>query len=57
MTGGRGWHGQIPNEEVPYHEHSVQVLMIEDLQKQFVELTQHLAMQNMEMYRDIDDCD
>jgi hypothetical protein len=30
--------------------------MIEDLQKQVVELIQHLAAQNMEMYRDIDDC-
>jgi hypothetical protein len=28
--------------------------MIEDLQKQVVELTQHLAAQNMEMYHDID---
>jgi len=28
--------------------------MIEDLQRQAAELTQYLAAQNMEMYRDID---
>jgi hypothetical protein len=44
MIGGRGWRGQVPNEEVPYHEHSVQNMMIEDLQRHVVELTQHLAV-------------
>jgi hypothetical protein len=56
LTSGRGWRGQVPNEKVPYHECNVQDIMIEDLQKQVVELIQHLAAQNMEMYRDIDDC-
>jgi hypothetical protein len=57
MTSGHGWHGQVLNEEVPYHERSVQEIMIEDLQKQVVELTQRLAAQNMEMYRNIDSRD
>jgi prephenate dehydrogenase len=56
LTSSRGWRGQVPNEKVPYHECNVQDIMIEDLQKQVVELIQHLAAQNMEMYRDIDDC-
>jgi hypothetical protein len=56
MTGGHGsnWCGQIPNEEVPYHECNVQDVNFEDLQRQVVELTQSLLAQNMEMYRDID---
>jgi hypothetical protein len=54
---GRGWRRQALNEEVPYHEHSAQDVMIEDLQRQVTELTQRLAMQNMEMYSDIDDHD
>jgi hypothetical protein len=53
MTGGSGWCGQVLKEEVPYHERSVQDVMIEDLQQQVVELTQRLATQNMEMYCDI----
>jgi hypothetical protein len=54
---GRGWRGQVPNEEVPYHKHSVQDVMIEDLQRQVAELTQCLAAQNLEMHRDIDGSD
>lgn len=60
MTGGRsrGWSGQVRNEEVSYHERSVQDLMIEDLQRlQVAELTQRLVVQNIEMYRDISDRD
>jgi hypothetical protein len=49
MTGGRGWHGQVSNEEVSYHE-----CCLQDVQGQFAELTQRLAAQNMEMYRNID---
>jgi hypothetical protein len=30
MVGGRGRHGQCPNEEVPYHKCSMQNVMIED---------------------------
>jgi len=48
--------GQVPNEEVPYHEHNVQDVMIEDLQRQVAELTQRLAAQNMEMHCNIDNC-
>jgi hypothetical protein len=44
MTGGSGWCGQVLKEEVPYHERSVQDVMIEDLQ-QVVKLTQRLALQ------------
>jgi len=54
MTGDRGWRVQVPNGKVPYHECIIQEVMIEDLQKQVVELTQRLAAQNMEMYHDID---
>ena len=50
MTGGRGRRGQVPNEEVPYHERIVQAVMIEDLRRQVVKSTQHLAEQNLEMY-------
>jgi formylmethanofuran:tetrahydromethanopterin formyltransferase len=57
MTDGRGWRGQVSNEEVPYNERSIQDIMIEDLQKQVVKLTQRLAAQNMEMYCDINGCD
>jgi hypothetical protein len=39
MTGGCGWHGQVPNEEVSCHECSLQDVMIEDLQRQVAELT------------------
>jgi hypothetical protein len=46
--------GQVPNEEVPYHECSIQDVMIEDLQRQVVELTQSLAAQYLEMYCYID---
>jgi len=56
MTGdrGRGWRRHVPNEEVSYHERSVQDVMIEDLQRQVAELTKHLAAQIMEMNCDID---
>jgi hypothetical protein len=56
MIGGheRGWCGHVPNEEVSYHECCVQDVMIEDFQRLFVELTQHLVAQNMEMNCDID---
>jgi hypothetical protein len=54
MIGARGRRGQAPNEEVPYHECSVQDMMIEDLQRQVVKLTQNLAVQNLEMYCNID---
>jgi hypothetical protein len=59
MTGGRcrSWHGHVPNEEVSYNEHSVQNMIVEDLQKLIAELTQRLAVQNIEMYRDIYGCD
>jgi len=46
MTGGRGSRGQVLNEKVPYHEHNIQDVMIEDLQKQAAELTQLLAAQH-----------
>jgi hypothetical protein len=32
MTDGRGRRGQVPSKEVPYHECSVQVVIIENLQ-------------------------
>jgi hypothetical protein len=50
MTGGhdRGWHEHVLNERVPYHERSVQNVIVEDLQRQVAELTQRLAGQNME---------
>ena len=51
---GRGRRGQVLKEEVPYHERNIQDMMIEDLQRQVAELTQHLAAQNLEMYCDID---
>jgi hypothetical protein len=54
MVFGRGRLGQVSNEEVPYHEHRIQDMMFEDLQRQVAELTQHLTMQNLEMYCDID---
>jgi hypothetical protein len=54
MAGGRGQRGQVLKEEVPYHEHNIQDVMIEDLQRQVAELTQRLAAQNLEMYCDID---
>jgi hypothetical protein len=56
MAGGCGRHGQVPNEEVPYHEHSIQDVMIKDLQRQVAELTQHLAVQNLEIYCNVDGC-
>ena len=48
------WTGS--EKEAPYHEHSIQDVMIEDLQRQVTELTQHLAAQNLEMYCNIDGC-
>jgi hypothetical protein len=57
MAGGRGRHGQVPNEEVPYHNRDVQNVTIEDLQRQVVELTQSLAAQNLEKDRKMDDRD
>jgi hypothetical protein len=55
MTGGLvcGWREQHLNEEVSYHERSLQDVMIDDLQMQVAKLTQHLAMQNIELYRNI----
>jgi hypothetical protein len=53
MIGGRGWREQVPNEEVSYHECNLQDVIIEDLERQVMELTQRLATQSMEMYRDI----
>ena len=50
-----GQRGQVPNEKVPYHERSIEDMMIEDLQRQVVELTQRLVAQYLEMYCDIDD--
>jgi len=40
----------------PYHECSVQDVMIENLQRQVAELNHCLTVQNMEMHCDIDDC-
>jgi hypothetical protein len=51
--GHGGRHGQVPNEEVPHRDRNLK--MIEDLQKQVVELTQRLAAQNMVTKWDIDD--
>ena len=48
---GRGQRGQVPNEEVPYHERNVRDVMIEDLERQVAELTQHLEVQNLERDR------
>ncbi|XP_062177060.1 uncharacterized protein LOC133881996 [Alnus glutinosa] len=48
MAGGRGRggrRGQVPNEEAPHRDRSVQDVMIEDLQRQVAELTQRLAVQ------------
>jgi hypothetical protein len=39
MTSGHGQCGQVLKEEVPYHERSIQDVMIEDLQRQVAELT------------------
>ena len=41
MAGGRGhgYRGQVLNEEVLHYDRSVQDVMIEDLQRQVVELT------------------
>jgi hypothetical protein len=55
MTSGHGCHGQVLNEEFPYHERSIQDVIIKNLQMQVTELTQHLAVQNLEIYCDIDD--
>ena len=46
--------GQVSKEEVPYHECSIHDMTIEDLPRQVAELIQCLAMQNLEMYCDID---
>jgi hypothetical protein len=48
MAGGRGRggrRGQVPNEEAPHRDRSVQDVMIEDLQRQVAELAQRLAVQ------------
>jgi len=48
MAGGRGGRcGQVPNEEAPHRDRNVQDVMIEDLQRQVAELTQHLAAQEV----------
>jgi hypothetical protein len=59
MASGRscGRHQHVPNEEVTYHERSIQDVMNEDLQRQIAELTQHLATQNLVMCRGIDSRD
>ncbi len=59
MTSGRsrGWHRQVLNEEVPYHESNIQDMMIEDLQRQVMQLIPRLAMRNMELHCDIDNRD
>jgi hypothetical protein len=57
MAGGRGRRGQVPNEEAPHRDRSVQDMMIEDLQRQVAELAQRLAVQefgNREMNSDSD---
>jgi len=54
MARGRGRSGSIPNEEIPNREHSIQEVMIEDLQRQVAELTRCLAMQNLDDH-DLDD--
>jgi hypothetical protein len=46
MAGGHGGRrGQVPNEEAPHRDRSVQDVMIEDLQRQVAELAQLLAVQ------------
>jgi len=57
MAGGRGRHGQVSNEEVPYYRRDVQDVTIEDLQRQVTDLTQHLVAQNLERDREMDDRD
>jgi hypothetical protein len=50
MAGGRGCGGcceQVPNEEALDRDRNVQDVMIEDLQRQIAELTQHLAAQEV----------
>ena len=44
MAGGHGFgrRGQVPHEEVLYHERNVRDVTIEDLERQVVELTQCL---------------
>jgi hypothetical protein len=57
MAGSRGRdgrRGQVPNEEAPHCDRNIQDVMIEDLQRQVAELTQCLAMQNMDTKCDID---
>jgi hypothetical protein len=54
---GRGQRGQVPNEEVPYHEHNVRDVMIEDLERQVTKLTKRLEAQNLERDRKMDDRD
>jgi hypothetical protein len=50
-----GWHGQVPNEEVvPYYERNIQDVMIEDLEMWVAQLTRRLAVQNWELYHNID---
>jgi len=44
IASGRGHRGQVPNEEVSYHECSIQDVMIEDLYRQVAELIQSLAL-------------
>jgi hypothetical protein len=54
---GRGRSGQVPNEEVPYHERNVQDVTIEDLERQVAKLTQRLEAQNKERDHGMDDRD
>ena len=51
MAGGRGrggHRGQVPNEEAPHRDRNVQDVMIEDLQRQVIELTQCLVAHDFE---------
>ena len=57
MVGNRTWRGQAPNEEVFYHKHSLQDVMIENLQRQVAKSMQLLAAQNLDMHCNIDDDD
>jgi hypothetical protein len=53
VAGGHGQDGQVLNKEVPYHECSIQDVMIEDLQRQVAELTQRLAILTVAIHNPI----
>ncbi|KAE8715853.1 putative Quercetin 3-O-methyltransferase 1 [Hibiscus syriacus] len=48
MAGGRGRREKVPNEEAQRRDRNVQDVMIANLQRQVVELTQRLAAQDFE---------